>query len=641
MLLRGCRKIPGVHTPNCHFFRSRSTLAGMEKSESTAAYIPLDTPLEDYALLSDTHTGALLSKKGSIDWLCLPRFDSQAVFTRLLGDHDHGHWSIRVTGGEVISHAYLGDSFVVQTVWRSDTGTARVVDFMPIHDSDTPNITDLVRTVHCVEGEIEVEAMLRLRFDYGESTPYFRTEDHGDHSVVQAVAGPNSVYVRGPKMPHRPAKDGHSGTFAMKEGESLEWVLTWTPSFEDHPPLPDYSRSLEATLAFWSSWIEDLPRQKLYDTEVRRSMLVLRALTDLQTGGIVAAPTTSLPEDFGGIRNWDYRYVWLRDSALTIESLVEYGFSRAAMQWRIWLLRAIAGDPENLRIMYGLGGERHLPERELPHLRGYENSFPVRVGNGAAEQYQADVVGEVMVSLELIRRAGCEEDEFSWGMQKAILDFQEANFDRKDQGIWEMRSEPQFFTHGRASMWAAFDRGVKAVEEFGLDGPVERWRELRERLRVEIMQYGYNEEIQSFTQCYDNTQVDASLLHLVQIGFISPTDPKMLSTVARIEQELLDDHGFLHRYVTDGSDGLSGDEYPFLICSFWLVEQYALSGRLDDAKEMMDRILAVQSPLGLLAEEYATAHQRMAGNYPQAFSHIGLISAARAINFEEAKTGRL
>lgn len=308
------------------------------------------------------------------------------------------------------------------------------------------------------------------------------------------------------------------------------------------------------------------------------------------------------------------------------------------MQWRAWLLRAIAGDPEKLRIMYGLGGERHLPERELPHLRGYENSVPVRVGNGAAEQYQADVVGEVMVALETIRRAGCLEDEFSWGMQKAMLEFQELNYHRKDQGIWEMRSEPKYFTHGRVAMWAAFDRGVKAVEEYGLDGPADRWRELRSRLYEEIMEHGYNEEIQSFTQCYDNTRVDASLLHIVQMGFISPTDPKMLNTVARIEEELLDEHGFLHRYITDGSDGLEGDEYPFLICSFWLIEQYALSGRLEDAKEMMERVLSVQSPLGLLAEEYSPTHGRQAGNFPQAFSHIGLIRAARAINFETART---
>ena len=599
--------------------------------------VPLDTLLEDYALLSDTHTGALLSKMGSLDWLCLPRFDSQAMFTRLLGDSDHGHWSIRVKDGEVISQNYLGDSFVVQTVWRSETGTARVIDFMPIHGNGQPDITDLVRSVHCVEGEVEVESVLRLRFDYGESTPFFRTSTVDDISIVQAVAGPNAVYVRGPEMPHRPSKDCHSGAFTLSAGDSLEWVLTWAPSFDPHPPMPDYSRSLESTLGFWSEWIQDLPTQHLYDAEVRRSMLVLRALTDIRTGGIVAAPTTSLPEDFGGVRNWDYRYVWLRDSALTIEALVEYGYYQSALQWRTWLLRAIAGDPENLRIMYGLSGERHLPERELHHLRGYENSVPVRVGNGAAEQYQADVIGEVMVALETIRRAGCAEDEFSWGMQKAMLAFQEANFHRKDQGIWEMRSGAKYFTHGRAMMWAAFDRGIKAVEEYELEGPIDRWRELRAALREEIMEKGFNEEIRSFTQCYDNDQVDASLLQLAQIGFIGFNDPKMLSTVARIEQELLDDHGFLHRYVTDGSDGLSGDEYPFLICTFWLAEQYAHSGRLDDAKELMDRILAVASPLGLLAEEYSTQHQRLAGNYPQAFSHIGLISAARAINFEEAR----
>ncbi|WP_080793919.1 glycoside hydrolase family 15 protein [Corynebacterium pacaense] len=606
-------------------------------SEPQPSNVPLDTPLEDYALLSDTHTAALLSRQGSIDWLCLPRFDSDAVFTRLLGDREHGHWSVRISGGEVISQEYLRDSFIVRTVWKSPTGTARVTDFMPVHINGEPNLTDLVRSVRCLEGSVEVESILRLRFDYGESTPYFRSTDAGDLSIVQAVAGPNAVYVSGPKMPHRPSKDCHSGAYTLEEGGSLSWVLTWAPSYEDHPPMPDYSRSLQATKEFWADWMRDIPTEKCYDAEVRRSMLVLRALTDMLTGGIVAAPTTSLPEEFGGVRNWDYRYVWLRDSALTIEALVEYGLSKAARQWRAWLLRAIAGDPENLRIMYGLGGERHLPERELPHLRGYEDSVPVRVGNGAAEQYQADVVGEVMIALECIRRAGHAEDEFSWELQKAMLEFQDARFDEKDQGIWEMRSDPQYFTHGRAMMWAAFDRGVKAVEEFGLDGPVQRWRERRDQLRDEILTRGFNPEIRAFTQTYDNTKMDASLLQLSQIGFLPYDDPRIVSTVARIEEELLDSHGFLHRYHTDGGDGLAGDEYPFLICSFWLVEQYAHSGRLEDAKRIMDTILAVQTPLGLLAEEYSTTHHRLAGNFPQAFSHIGLLSAARAINFEESR----
>ena len=324
--------------------------------------------------------------------------------------------------------------------------------------------------------------------------------------------------------------------------------------------------------------------------------------------------------------------MWLRDSALTIEALVAHGFTDGANKWRAWLLRAIAGDPNKLRIMYGLGGERHLPEFELHHLPGYEGSAPVRIGNGAANQYQADVVGEVMVAMHKLRAAGVEEDEFSWGLQKSMLAFQEANLDRLDHGIWEMRGDLHHFTHGRAMMWAAFDRGVRAVEEHGLDGPVDRWRALRDQLHAEVMDRGWREDLQTFTQAYDNDEVDAALLQLPQVGLLAHDDPRMVATVARIEADLLDDHGFLHRYRTQsGTDGLAGGEYPFLICSFWLVEQYAHSGRLDEARAMMERLLDVRTDLGLLSEEYSPTHARLAGNFPQAFSHLGLIGAADAI----------
>lgn len=325
--------------------------------------------------------------------------------------------------------------------------------------------------------------------------------------------------------------------------------------------------------------------------------------------------------------------MWLRDSALTIEALVSHGFTHGAEAWRMWLLRAIAGDPNQMRIMYGLGGERHLPETELTHLKGYENSRPVRIGNGAAQQYQADVVGAVMVALDMAREAGIEETELSWDLQKSMLVFQEAQLDRKDHGIWEMRGQTEFFTHGRAMMWAAFDRGVRAVERHGLDGPVEHWRTLRDQLRAEVMERGWNDDVDSFVQYYGSQEVDASLLQLAQIGFIAHDDPRMVSTVARIEDQLLDQHGFLTRYRTStGADGLPGQDYPFLICSFWLVEQYARSGRVEDAREMMDNVLAVSTDLGLLSEEYSPEHGRLAGNFPQAFSHLGLIRAADALD---------
>lgn len=601
----------------------------------------MSIPLEDYALLSDTHTAALLSRHGSIDWLCLPRFDSQAAFSALLGDESDGHWLIEVPGGEVIQWGYIEDTFITETIWESPTGKVKVTDFMPVaisgYELGPQEITDLVRMVECLEGEVEIRNVVRLRFDYGASTPYIRQREVDEVAELRAFAGPNSVYIRGPKLDPESETQCHTGTMRLSAGETAQWVLTWSPSYRDHPELPDYSNALAQTKFFWTEWIGRFEANGdgsgEYLDAVRRSLLVLRALTHSTTGGIVAAPTTSLPEEFGGSRNWDYRYTWLRDSAMAIEVLVENGFERRAVAWRDWLLRAIAGDPDQLRIMYGLGGERHLPEFELSHLSGYEDSAPVRIGNGAADQYQADVVGEVMVALERLRDAGIDDGEISWDLQRAILDFQESRFAEMDQGIWEMRDKPHHFTHGRAMMWAAFDRGVRAVEQHGYDGPVEHWRRLRERLREEILANGFDSGHNSFTQTYDNTEVDASLLQLAQIGFVAYDDPKMLGTVARIEKQLLDEAGFLHRYRTAaGTDGLEGEEYPFLLCTFWLIEQYAHSGRLADARDMMDRALSVRSDLGLLSEEYSPSHGRLAGNFPQAFSHLGLIRAAHAIN---------
>lgn len=597
----------------------------------------MSTPLEEYALLSDTHTAALVSRRGSIDWLCLPRFDSQAAFSALLGDERFGHWRLDVPDGEVVEHRYIEDTFITETIWESSTGRAKVTDFMPMDVTGTQVrkhvVTDLVRIVECLEGAVDVRNVIRLRFDYGASTPYVTYHEANGTHELQAIAGPNAVYIRGPLLEHDPELVCHTGTQRLTAGEAAHWVLSWTPSHLEHPALPDYDGALERTRDFWREWIGRFSGEGEYRDEVRRSLLVLRALTHSSTGGIVAAPTTSLPEEFGGSRNWDYRYTWLRDSAMAIEVLLENGFERRALAWRDWLLRAIAGDPDQLRIMYGLDGQRHLPEFELKHLPGYENSTPVRFGNGAADQYQADVVGEVMVALARLRKLGIDDGEISWELQKAILDFQASQFDEKDQGIWEMRGSPHHFTHGRAMMWAAFDRGVAAVEEHGYDGPVDQWRQLRERLREEILEHGYDENLNSFTQTYDNTEVDASLLQLAQIGFVGYDDPRMLGTVQRIETQLMGDEGFVHRYRTQArTDGLAGDEYPFLLCTFWLIEQYAHSGRVDDARQVMDRVVAVQNELGLLAEEYSPDHGRLAGNFPQVFSHLGLVRAAYAIN---------
>lgn len=606
------------------------------------------TPLEDYALLSDTHSAALVSRTGSIDWLPIPRFDSQAVFASLLGTPAHGHWTVGVADGEVISRHYQPDTFILETTWRGPRGEAVVTDFMPIGPGhpgiDAGNPVhyrhDLIRQVTCTEGSVDIDCRLRLRFEYGSSTPYFEELETNGVPVLRAVSGPNAVHVAGPHLELKEecadeAGEGHERRHHLTTGEQTQWVLTWYESFKPVPDAPDYSQVLETTQDFWRSWstAEDIGGE--YADDVRRSLLTLRALTDYSTGGVVAAPTTSLPEEFGGERNWDYRYVWLRDSALAIEVLTRAGFDRRAEQWRAWLLRAIAGDSAEMRIMYGLGGERRLPELELPHLPGYENSTPVRIGNGAAGQYQADVVGEVMVALEVLRDEDHPESEMSWHLQKSLLKFQDAHFDDPDQGIWEMRGMPAHFTHGRAMMWAAYDRGIRAVEKHGLsepEGGLEHWRAQREKLRAEIMERGWNPEIESFTQTYGGTDVDASLLQLAQIGFVDYADEKMLSTVARIEAELVDDHGFLHRYLTTGSDGLEGDEYPFLICTCWLAEQYARSGRIDDADAELRRVIGVASDLGLLSEEYSTQHERLAGNFPQAFSHLGLVRAAVTID---------
>jgi GH15 family glucan-1,4-alpha-glucosidase len=606
----------------------------------------MSKPLEDYALLADLHTGPLVARDGSIDWLCLPRFDSPAVFSALLGDVDDGRWRLAAVDGEVTSRRYLPQTFILETTWATPTGQVRITDFLP----PSTDQADLIRRVECLEGTVEVEHDLRIRFDYARATPWFRRVDRDNGPALLSLAGPDGLLVTGPLL-HPSDGDASDaepgggasnegggrahrlvGTFSLSAGETLDWDLMWFPSYQALPEPVEADRALAEAVQFWTDWSSQLSLHTDHPPIVLRSLLVLRALTHRQTGGIVAAPTASLPEHFGGERNWDYRYTWLRDAALTIEVLVAHGMTQGATLWRNWLLRAVAGDADKIKIMYGLAGERDLRETELDHLAGYEDSRPVRIGNGAAEQYQADVVGEVMIALAALREAGVAEDEYSWGLQQNLLRYCEANFDRPDHGIWEMRGDPHYFTHGRAMMWAAFDQGVRAVEEHGLDGPVQRWRELRSRLAEEIFERGFNEELNSFTQTYGNHEVDASLLQLPHTGLLSYDDPRMLGTVAQIERDLQGETGLLHRYRTEaGLDGLSGQEYPFLICAFWLVEQYAHSGRLDDARRLMDQLLGYSTDLGLLSEEYDPHTHRLAGNFPQAFSHLGLIRAADAI----------
>lgn len=608
------------------------------------------TPLEDYALLSDLHTGPLVSRTGSIDWLCLPRFDSESIFTAILGGPDDGRWKMSVADGTVVSRQYRGNTFILETTWQGPHGTARVTDFMPPGNKQA----DVIRFVECLEGEVEVEHDMRVRFSYARVEPWFRpTEVPGSEEIgLLCTAGPDGVLISGPllqSMEDDAADDGDGdgddvleasgaqtsrlgGRFRITEGQSESWQLTWFRPWRALPVPEEPIAALWRADSFWEDWLRRLETGDVNQRHVIRSLLVLRALTHRETGGIVAAPTASLPEDFGGVRNWDYRFTWLRDASLTVEVMVSHGLIKGAASWRDWLLRAVAGDPDKLQIMYGLGGERQLPEQTLDHLSGYEDSTPVRVGNGAADQYQADVVGEVMLALAKIRDAGYPETPYSWNLQIALLDYTIANFDRKDHGIWEMRGELHYFTHGRVMMWAAFNEGIRAVAEHGFEGEVETWKEYRDRLEQEILAHGFNEELNSFTQVYGGTEVDASLLQLPHTRFIHPRDPKMLGTVAKIEEDLVDPHGLVYRYRTEaGLDGLAGDEYPFLICAFWLVEQYARSGRLEDAKRDMDRLCGYANDLGLLAEEYDPATGRLAGNFPQAFSHLALIRASDAI----------
>ncbi|MHA7269459.1 glycoside hydrolase family 15 protein [Arthrobacter sp. HLT1-20] len=587
--------------------------------------------IEDYALLSDLHTGALIGRDGSIDWLCFPRFDSPSVFTALLGTADHGRWLLAPAHPEAaVEHrSYMGRTFVLQTLWRTPTGTARVTEFMPVGDRRA----SIVRRIDGLSGEVEFNQEITVRPGYGRVLPWVRRVAEGDGSeVIVAVAGPDALVLRGDELPQSVGHQ-HSGEFTVRAGERVEQELNWYPSHRPVPKSIDTTLALAQTCTYWEDWASRYNQDGRYASIVERSLLVLRALTHEDTGGIVAAPTTSLPEDFGGARNWDYRFCWLRDAALTLEAMLTHGYADEALKWRDWLLRAVAGNPEDLQIMYGLSGERDLPEGELGHLPGYEGALPVRIGNGAVGQYQADVVGEVLVALEKLRLAGGHEDHFSWPLQQAMLGFIENHLADKDHGIWEMRGELMHFTHSRVMMWAAFDCAVRAVRDHGLSGAVESWESTRELLRAEILAYGFNRELNTFTQTYGGTTTDASLLVIPQVGFVAYDSPEMLGTVAAMEDELVGEKGLILRYRTDsGVDGLEPGEHPFLACSFWLVEQYAHSGRRREAVELMDTLVGLANELGLLSEEYDLGQDRMAGNFPQAFSHLALVRAADALH---------
>jgi GH15 family glucan-1,4-alpha-glucosidase len=586
--------------------------------------VPLD--IEDYALLSDSRSAALVGRDGSIDWLCLPRYDSGSIFGALLGDEDAGRWLVAPEDPDATcTRRYLDDTFVLVTRWETGSGAVEVVDFMPHQDGRA----DVVRRVRGISGSVAMHEDVRVRFAYAATMPWVRQLQDEPVDGVVAVAGPDAVVMRGPRLSSDDRR--HVASFTVAEGEQVDLHLTWFASHLAVPERADVDDALDHTTQWWNDWASSCRHDGPYHEELKRSMLVLRALTDEATGGIVAAATTSLPEDFGGQRNWDYRYVWLRDASLALEVLVSHGYEDAAEAWRGWLLRAIAGDPEDVQIMYGLAGERYLPERELDTLAGYRGASPVRVGNAAVAQFQSDVIGEVMVALHAARKAGLEETSFSWPLQRSLMRFLENHWRRADQGIWEVRGPARDFTHSRVMVWAAFDRAVRGITEFGLEGPLERWTELRDEVRREVEAEGFDADLNSYVQYFGGTEPDASLLVMPQVGFCEPDDPRMLGTVKLIEDRLLRD-GLVLRYRTDEAvDGLPPGEHPFLACSFWLVEQYATSGRLDDAKTLMDRLCGFVNDVGLLSEEYDPEGDRQVGNTPQAFSHLALVRAADAV----------
>ena len=581
----------------------------------------MSSPLEDYALIGDCETAALVSRQGSIDWLCWPRFDSGACFAALLGTSEHGRWIIHSSeDAATITRRYRPRTLILETRIETADAAVVVIDFMPPRGRNS----DIVRLVRGERGRMRMRTELVIRFDYGRTIPWVTRLADGTGC---AVAGPDMLLLHSP-VRFRGENLKSVADFEVAEGQSIPFVLTHGSSYLPPPEAIDPEASLDSTEAFWTEWAGRIAEEGEWSEAVSRSLITLKALTYAPTGGIVAAPTTSLPEMLGGTRNWDYRYCWLRDATLTLLALMNAGYYDEAAAWRDWLLRAAAGAPSQLQIMYGLAGERRLPEFEVPWLPGYEESVPVRIGNGAHVQLQLDVFGEVMDALHQARRGGLDHRSEDWAFQRALLEQLESVWDKPDEGIWEIRGAPRHFTHSKVMAWVALDRGIRAVEALRLPGPLARWKQLRADIHTDVCRRGFNNEIGSFVQSYDSKDVDASLLLLPTVGFLDPSDPRICGTIAAIEKRLLVD-GFVMRYDTGSAvDGLPAGEGAFLACSFWLADAYALMGRTDDARRLFERLLALRNDVGLLAEEYDPAGKRLVGNFPQAFSHIALVNTA-------------
>ena len=580
--------------------------------------------IEDYGVIGDLHTMALVGKDGSIDWLCLPRFDSGACFAKLLGTEDNGFWRVAPAGADVCTRRrYRGDTLILETEWETPEGSVRVIDAMPVRDG----AADVVRIVEGLSGRVPMTSEVKLRFDYGSIVPW--VTHPGDQ--LSAIAGPDSIWLDTPVHLY-----GHDLTttaeFEVSAGERIPFLLTHHPSHEPEPARRDAERELARTEAFWTEWASRADYDGEWREAVLRSLITLKGLTYAPSGGIVAAATTSLPEEIGGSRNWDYRYCWLRDATFTLQALIGTGYLAEARAWRDWLLRAAAGEPSDLQIMYSIDGTRRLPEYELPWLSGYEGSAPVRIGNGAASQFQLDVWGEALDGLHVAREAGLPGEPESWELQLALLDFLEGNWREPDKSLWEIRGPDRQFVHSKVMAWAGIDRGVQAVEHFGLDAPVDRWRILREEIHADVLARGFDAERGTFTQYYGSEGLDAALLLIPKVGFLPYDDPRVVGTVDAVQRELSEE-GFLLRYRTEyGVDGLPGHEGAFLLCSFWLADALHGIGRRGEARDLFERLLGLRNDLGLLSEEHDPVTGRHLGNTPQAFSHLGLVNTARHLS---------
>jgi len=581
-------------------------------------------PIEDYALIGNQETVALVARDGSIDWMGMPRFDSPPCFAALLGEPGHGRWRIAPAGDDVqVSRLYRDGSTVLETRFTTPEGEVVLIDFMSRRDG----VCDLMRLVRGVRGRVAMRTEIVVRFDYGSVVPWVSRQDDGR---LHFTAGPDRLTLATP-VELRGEDMRTLGDFEVAQGDEVPFTLTWQPSWRDDLPAPDAADALDQVVAQWEAWSSKLPQGDDVSEAMRRSLVTLKALAHWQTGGIVAAATTSLPEKIGGTRNWDYRFCWLRDATFTLYALLSLGFVEEAEAWRAWLVRAVAGGHDDLQIMYGVAGERRLAEYEVPWLPGYEGSAPVRVGNAAAGQVQLDVYGEVLDAMYVARKAGLAYDATSWSLECAMVRHLETIWDQPDDGIWEVRGGRRHFVHSKIMAWVAFDRVVRSATEFGLEGPVDHWKEVRDAIHAQVCERGFDRAQGAFVQSYGSSALDASLLLAAVVGFLPPDDPRMVGTVAAIERHLLRD-GLVLRYDTgDGKDGLPPGEGAFLACSFWLADNYLLQDRIDEAQALFDRLLGFCNDVGLLAEEYDPVAKRQLGNFPQAFSHLALINTASGL----------